>query len=84
MFGDRRKGRCSFEERPFVSDVAAAAERVVRSERSIALIVVAPPRTLAALCSELHPGVKRRIVAELTGDLTRHPVGDIAKHRMEA
>ncbi|MGY4467572.1 protein required for attachment to host cells [Bradyrhizobium sp. LB9.1b] len=29
-------------------------------------------------------GVKRRIVAELAGDLTRHPVGDIAKHRMEA
>ncbi|MBR0764856.1 baeRF12 domain-containing protein [Bradyrhizobium japonicum] len=68
------------EGRRFVKQVAAAAGRIVRSEQSTALIVVAPPRTLAARRSDFHPDVKRRIVAELAKDLTRHPVGDIEKH----
>lgn len=72
------------EERRFVKQVAAAAERLVRSEQSTALIVVAPPRALAALRSDFHPDVKRRIVAELAKDLTRHPVGDIERHLLEA
>ncbi|MDA9479608.1 host cell attachment protein [Bradyrhizobium sp. CCBAU 65884] len=68
------------EERCFVKQVAVAVERIVRGEPSTALIVVAPPRTLAALRSDFHPDVKRRLVAELANDLTRHPVGDIEKH----
>lgn len=68
------------EERRFVKQVAAAAERIVRAEPSTALIVVAPPRTLAALRTDFHPDVKRRIVAELAKDLTKHPVGDIEQH----
>ncbi|MBR0914626.1 baeRF12 domain-containing protein [Bradyrhizobium japonicum] len=68
------------EERRFVKQVAVAVERIVRGEPSTAMIVVAPPRTLAALRSDFHPDVKRRIVAELANDLTRHPVGDIEKH----
>ena len=72
------------EERRFVKQVAAAAERIVRGEPSTALIIVAPPRTLVALRSDFHPDVKRRIVAELAKDLTRHPVGDIEKHLQDA
>ncbi len=72
------------EERRFVKQVAAAAERIVRAEQTTALIIVAPPRTLAALRSDFHPDVKRRIVAELAKDLTRHPVGDIERHLLEA
>ncbi|UGX91155.1 host attachment family protein [Bradyrhizobium barranii subsp. barranii] len=68
------------EERRFVKQVAAAAERIARGEPSTALIIVAPPRMLAALRSDFHPDVKLRIVAELAKDLTRHPVGDIEKH----
>jgi len=49
-----------------------------------ALIIVAPPRTLAALRTDFRPDVKRRIVAELAKDLTRHPVGDIEKHLLDA
>ncbi|MCP3463375.1 host attachment protein [Bradyrhizobium sp. CCGUVB23] len=71
------------EERRFVKQVAAAAERIVRGEKSTALIIVAPSRTLSALRSEFHPDVKRRIVAELAKDLTRHPVGDIEKHLLD-
>ena len=72
------------EERRFVKQGAVAVERIVRGEPSTALIIVAPPRTLAALRSDFHPDVKRRIVAELAKDLTRHPVGDIEKHLLDA
>ncbi len=72
------------EERRFVKQVAAAAERIVRAEQSTALIIVAPPRTLAALRSDFHPDVKRRILWELAKDLTRHPVADIEKHLLDA
>lgn len=71
------------EERRFVKQVAAAAEGLVRGDPSTALIIVAPPRTLAALRSDFHRDVKRRIVAELAKDLTRHPVGDIEKHLLD-
>ncbi|WP_312015312.1 host attachment protein [Bradyrhizobium liaoningense] len=71
------------EERRFVKQVAAAVERIVRGEPSTALIIVAPPRTLAALQSDFHTDVKRRIVAELAKNLTRHPVGDIEKHLLD-
>lgn len=72
------------EERHFAKQVAAAAERIVRAEHSTALIIVAPPRTLAALRSDFHSDVKRRIVAELAKDLTGHSVGDIEKHLLDA
>jgi protein required for attachment to host cells len=71
------------EEHRFVKQVAVTAERIVRGEPSIALIIVAPPRTLADLRSDFHPDVKRRIVAELAKDLTKHPVGDIEKHLLD-
>ena len=45
-----------------------------------ALVVVAPPRTLADLRTAFHADVKKRIVAEVGKDLTKHPVGDIEKH----
>lgn len=72
------------EEKRFARQVAAAVERVLRSEHATSLIVVAPPRTLAELRSAFHDDVKRRIVAELDKDLTRHPVGDIEKHLRDA
>jgi len=68
------------EENRFVRQVAAAAERLIRSEQSTKLIVVAPPRTLAELRSAFHDDVKRRIIDELGKDLTKHPVDEIEKH----
>ncbi|MBR0773429.1 host attachment protein [Bradyrhizobium diazoefficiens] len=72
------------EESRFVRQVAAAAERLLRSEHATSLIVVAPPRTLAELRSAFHDDVRRRIVGELGRDLTRHPVGEIEKHLQDA
>lgn len=68
------------EEHRFARQVAAAMEEIMRSRKVPALIVVAPPRTLADLRTAFHPDVRSRIVAEINKDLTKHPVGDIEKH----
>jgi protein required for attachment to host cells len=64
----------------FADHVAAALERLVRAKNVKAIVVVAPPRTLAELRHAFHVDVKRRIIAEIGKDLTRHPIWDIEKH----
>ncbi|HMK70158.1 MAG TPA: host attachment family protein [Xanthobacteraceae bacterium] len=71
------------EEHRFVGRVAAALEDVVRKRSVPALVVVAPPRTLADLRAAFHADVKKRIVAEVGKDLTNHPVADIETHLFE-
>jgi protein required for attachment to host cells len=68
------------EEHRFARKVAAAMEQMVRTSKAKALIVVAPPRTLAELRDAFHSDVKACIVAEINKDLTKHPIGDIEKH----
>jgi protein required for attachment to host cells len=68
------------EEHKFVHEVAATLEKIVRERKVEHLIVVAPPRTLADLRQAFHDDVKKKIVAELDKDLTKHPVYDIEKH----
>ena len=48
-----------------------------------ALVVVAPPKTLAELRKAFHSDVKNRIVAEIDKDLTKQPVYEIEKHLAE-
>lgn len=43
------------------------------------LIVVAPPRILAALRQEFHNEVSGRVIAEIDKDLTNHPVHEIER-----
>jgi protein required for attachment to host cells len=68
------------EEHHFARKVAATLEQVIRTRKVKALVVVAPPRTLADLRNAFHADVKACIIAEINKDLTRHPVGDIEKH----
>ena len=68
------------EEHKFARDVAGALEKVVRGNGTKALVIVAPARTLADLRQAFHDDVKKRIVAEIDKDLTRHPVHEIEKH----
>jgi protein required for attachment to host cells len=68
------------EEHQFADRVAAVLERLVRQEKIKALVIVAPPKTLADLRGVLHADVKARVVAELNKDLTNHPVYEIEKH----
>jgi protein required for attachment to host cells len=68
------------EEHKFARDVAAALEKIVRERKVEALVVIAPPRALADLRKAFHDDVKKKIVAEIDKDLTRHPLSDIEKH----
>jgi protein required for attachment to host cells len=68
------------EKERFAKRVASALERLVREERAKAIIVVAPPRTLAELRNALHADVKSRIVSEIDKDLTKLPIWEIEKH----
>ena len=68
------------EEHRFAQRVAAAMERLVRERKTKALVVAAPPRTLAELRQSFHADVKSRIIAEIDKDLTKHPMAEIEKH----
>ena len=67
-------------EHRFAKTVAAAIEQLVRSRKASALVIVAPPRTLADIRGALHADVASCVIAEINKDLTRHPVGEIEKH----
>jgi protein required for attachment to host cells len=68
------------EQHRFTRQVAVAMERLVRERKVKALVVVAPPRTLADLRVAFHSDVKGRIIAEIDKDLTKHPIHEIEKH----
>jgi protein required for attachment to host cells len=68
------------EEHRFAREVAATLEKVVRERKIEALVIVAPPRTLADLRAAFHADVKKRIIAEVDKDLTKHPLYEIEKH----
>lgn len=68
------------EEHRFARMVATAMEQMVRASRTKALIVVAPPKTLADLRDAFHADVKACVVAEIHKDLTKIPVWEIEKH----
>jgi len=68
------------EEHRFAKRVAAALEQLIRTRNVKALVVAAPPRTLADLRQAFHADVKGRIIAEIDKDLTKHPVAEIENH----
>jgi protein required for attachment to host cells len=53
---------------------------LVREKHVKALIIAAPPRTLADLRHDLHGDVKARIIAEVDKDFTKQPLHEIEKH----
>jgi protein required for attachment to host cells len=68
------------EEHRFVKKVAATMEQLVRAGKVPALVVVAPPKTLADLRSAFHADVKARVIAEINKDLTGHSIIQIERH----
>lgn len=67
------------EKQHFARNVAQALEKHVRAGKVKALIVAAPPRTLAELRQALPRDVQDRILAEIDKDLTGHPVSEIER-----
>lgn len=72
------------EKERFARRIGDSIEQLVRAQKVKALIVVAPPRTLAELRLAFHPDVKRCILAELDKDLTHLPVYEIEQHLVGA
>jgi protein required for attachment to host cells len=68
------------EKHRFAERVAGAMEKLVRERKPAALVVAAPPRTLADLRGAFHKDVKSRIIAEIDKDLTHLPIDEIEKH----
>ena len=68
------------EEHHFARVVAEALEKLVRERHVKALLIAAPPRTLADLRQALHKDVKACIIAEVDKDFTKQPVYEIEKH----
>ncbi|WP_230529814.1 host attachment family protein [Microvirga roseola] len=69
-------------ERKFAGEVAEALNATCFNAGVKAIIVAAPPRTLAELRQRFSEAVKQRIVAEVNKDLTKHPVYEIEQHLM--
>jgi protein required for attachment to host cells len=67
------------EEHRFVLRVSSALEELVRTRGAPALVVVAPPATLAELRRALHADVKARVIGEIDKNLTNIPVWEIER-----
>ena len=67
------------EKHHFATKVGEALEKLVRERQVKAIVVAAPPRTLADLRRIFHNDVKGRIIAEIDKDFTKYPVDEIEK-----
>jgi protein required for attachment to host cells len=68
------------EQHRFARVVAEALEKLMRDRHVKALLIAAPPRTLADLRQALHKDVKAGIIAEVDKDFTGQPIYEIEKH----
>jgi protein required for attachment to host cells len=68
------------KEDHFAAEIADKLYQYAHQDSFAELIVVAPPRTLAALRKQFHREVSERVIAEIDKDLTNHPVHEIEKN----
>jgi len=67
-------------ERKFAGEVAETINAACLDGGVKAIVVAAPPRTLAELRNCFSDAAKQRILAEVNKDLTKHPVYEIEQH----
>ena len=67
------------DEQRFAKEVADTLYVLVREKNIEALVIAAPPRTLAELRRSMHDEVKKRVIAEVDKDLTNQPIHEIGK-----
>jgi protein required for attachment to host cells len=67
-------------EAEFAKELASALEEMCRQGPARAIVIVAPPRTLAILRGALPASLHRQVVAEIDKDLTKFPVHEIERH----
>ncbi len=61
----------------FAHEIVAGLVRLAERERLKKLVLVAPPRTMAELRKALPEAFSALITAEITKDLTKHPIAAI-------
>lgn len=66
-------------ELKFAQSVAETLSAADHAGDISALVVVAPPRTLAELRNSFTDSLKAKVIAEVNKDLTRHPVYEIER-----
>jgi len=66
-------------EQNFAHDVARALDARHATGEIAALVVVAPPRTLAELRRSFSDGLRAKIIAEVDKDMTKHPLYEIER-----
>lgn len=67
------------DEHRFAKDIADLLLALVREKCIEALVIAAPPRTLAELRKSMHDEVRKRIIAEVDKDLTNQPLCEIER-----
>lgn len=63
----------------FAAEIGGVLNRLARENRFRHLILVAPPKVLGAVRTELNKETSARVVAEVPKDLTSQPVPEIAR-----
>jgi protein required for attachment to host cells len=66
-------------EKNFAREIAAKLDAAAKAGNFKQLVLVAPPRTLAELRTHLGAEAKKRVIAEVGKDLTKHPVSEIVR-----
>ncbi len=67
------------EKERFAATIAQRINRAAHANAFKELVVVAPPKVLAALRPEFSKEASGRIIAELDKDLTKHPISEIER-----
>jgi protein required for attachment to host cells len=72
--------RQDLAERKFAAEVADVINVAATTAHVKAIVVAAPPRTLAQLRTHFSDAVRQKILAEVNKDLTKHPIYEIEQH----
>jgi protein required for attachment to host cells len=72
------------EEERFAEEAVAGLANLLRQGRLDQAVIVAPPKTLAAIRTALPKDIAARIAAEINKDLTKHPVQEIQRRILAA
>jgi protein required for attachment to host cells len=71
-------------EAQFANESVAALEDVCSNRNVGAIVIVAPPRSLANIRTALPAPLHRLVIAEIDKDLTKMPVYEIERHLTKA
>ena len=67
-------------ERAFLLELAQDVHAEAIGNTFDRLVLAAPPQAMGVLRAALSPAVRRKLVAEVTKDLTRTPLADLPPH----